>query len=133
MVTVIFACIHNAGRSQMASAFFNKMADAKVARSISAGTEPALKVHPEVLQVMNELSIDLSKAQPTKLTTELASAAQMLVTMGCGEKCPFVPGLKIIDWNLQDPKGQGLEQVRMIRDQIQKLVFEMVTENGWKA
>lgn len=92
MLKVIFACVHNAGRSQMAAAFFNKLADQTQAKAISAGTEPGLRVHPEVLAVMQEVGIDLTNAKPQKLTQELASDAALLITMGCGDKCPYVPG-----------------------------------------
>ena len=118
MKTVIFACVHNAGRSQMAAAWFNHLADPRQAHAVSAGTSPAERVHPEVLQVMNEVGIDLSGAKPQKLTVELARDADLLVTMGCGDKCPYVPGLKVEDWPLEDPKGQPLERVRQIRDDI---------------
>ena len=101
MQTIIFACVHNAGRSQMAAAFFNQLADPRKARAISAGTEPGLRVHPEVLEVMKEVGIDLSNAKPQKLTDELAREAQLLVTMGCGDKCPYVPGLRRDDWPLR--------------------------------
>lgn len=131
MKPVIFACVHNAGRSQMAVSFFNKYADPSKAKAISAGTEPADKVHPEVLLVMNELGIDLSMAMPTRLTSALAETASLLVTMGCGEKCPYVAGLKIIDWQLEDPKGKGLEAVRAIRDKIERQVSELVHTNTW--
>lgn len=126
MKTVIFACVHNAGRSQMAAAFFNKYADPKVARAISAGTEPASRVHPEVLTVMKEVGIDLSNAKPTLLTEDLAKGANLLVTMGCGEKCPYVPGLKILDWPLPDPKGKDLDSVREIRDTIKNLIQNLL-------
>ena len=118
MKTVIFACVHNAGRSQMAAAWFNNLADPRQAHAVSAGTSPAERVHPEVLQVMQEAGIDLSGAKPQKLTVELARDADLLVTMGCGDKCPYVPGLKVEDWPLEDPKGQPLERVRQIRDEI---------------
>jgi arsenate reductase len=118
MKTVLFACIHNAGRSQMAAAFFNHLADPNTARAISAGTQPADHVHPEVMTVMKEAGIDLSHVYPQKLTDELATSANLLVTMGCGEACPYIPGLKIIDWPLPDPKGQGLDAVRGIRDEV---------------
>jgi arsenate reductase (thioredoxin) len=131
MTKVIFACVHSAGRSQIAAAFFNKLTDSNKFFATSAGTEPALKVHPEVLTVMSEIGIDLSHSKPTLLTQELAAGASLLVTMGCGEKCPYVPGLKIIDWSLQDPKGQGLEQVRVIRDEIKQLVLQLLRANGW--
>jgi arsenate reductase len=122
MHKVIFACVHNAGRSQMAAAFFNKLADPQKAEAVSAGTEPGLRVHPEVLSVMQEIGIDLSDAKPQKLTEELACEAQLLVTMGCGDKCPYVPGLRRDDWPLQDPKGLPIERVRAIRDDIKKRV-----------
>lgn len=131
MTKVIFACVHSAGRSQMASAFFNQLTDSNQFTATSAGTEPALKVHPEVQTVMAEIGIDLSQAKPTLLTQELAQDASLLVTMGCGEKCPYVPGLKIVDWSLQDPKGQGLDQVRAIRDEIKQLVLQLLKANGW--
>lgn len=123
MKTIVFACVHNAGRSQMAAAWLNHLADPAQARAISAGTAPAARLHPEVLQVMNEVGIDLSSATPRKLTVELARDADLLVTMGCGDKCPYVPGLKIEDWPLEDPKGQPLERVREIRDQIKGRVL----------
>ena len=94
MYRVIFACVHNAGRSQMAAAFFNELADLQKAEAVSAGTEPGVRVHPEVLTVMREVGIDLSNARPQKLTEELARGAQLLITMGCGDKCPYVPGLR---------------------------------------
>jgi len=130
MYKVIFACIHNAGRSQMAAAFFNHLADRKKAEAVSAGTEPGLRVHPEVLAVMQEIGIDLSDARPRKLTEELAREAQLLITMGCGDKCPYVPGLRREDWPLQDPKGLPIEQVRAIRDEIQRRVRELIAVEG---
>lgn len=132
MNTVIFACVHNAGRSQMAAAFFNKYADPKKAVAISAGTEPAKHVHPEVMTVMNEINFDLTNARPTLLTADLALKAKLLVTMGCGEKCPYVPGLKVIDWKLEDPKGKDLEHVKSIRDEIRKLILELIESYNWK-
>ena len=131
MNTVIFACVHSAGRSQMASAFFNEIADADTARSVAAGTEPAEQVHPEVVQVMRDVGVDLSTATPRRLTDELAQEAALIVTMGCGEACPFVPGLERIDWALPDPKGLPPEQVRAIRDEIRRHVAELVTARGW--
>jgi arsenate reductase len=127
MTTVIFACVHNAGRSQMAAAWFNHLADPGVARAISAGTSPGERVHPEVLDVMKEVGIDLSAARPQKLTEELARGADLLVTMGCGDECPYVPGLKVEDWPLEDPKGKSLERVREIRDEIRTRVAELLT------
>ena len=132
MKTVIFACVHNAGRSQMAAAFFNQLADRSRARALSAGTQPAEHVHPEVVAVMREVGIDLSTAQPTRLTDELAAGAQLLVTMGCGESCPVVPGLRRQDWNLPDPKGQPIERVRAIRDEIRRRVEELIATEGWR-
>ena len=122
MYRVIFACVHNAGRSQMASAFFNHLADPLKAVAVSAGTEPGLRVHPEVLAVMQEIGIDLRDARPQKLTEELAQDAQLLITMGCGDKCPFVPGLIRADWPLRDPKGFPLDEVKGIRDEIRQRV-----------
>ncbi len=130
MTKVIFACIHNAGRSQMAAAFFNQLADPAKAVAVSAGTDPGLRVHPEVLAAMGELGIDLSHAKPQKLTEELARDAQLLLTMGCGDKCPYVPGLRIEDWPLQDPKGQSVEQVRLIRDDIRNRVLALLEREG---
>lgn len=126
MRKVIFACVHNAGRSQMSAAFFNKYADPTKAYAVSAGTHPADHVHPEVVEVMKEVSIDLTAAKPQRLTQELAQDASLLVTMGCGDECPFVPGLRRDDWPLPDPKGQGIEQVRMIRDEIERRVQNLV-------
>ena len=118
----IFACIHNAGRSQMAAAFFNALADPTQAHAISAGTNPAPRIHPEVLTAMHEAGIDLTHAQPQKLTATLAQGAELLITMGCGDECPYVPGLRRDDWPLPDPKGQPMETVRLIRDQIRQRV-----------
>ena len=118
MRTVIFACVHNAGRSQMAAALFNAMADPERARAVSAGTQPGARVHPEVVAVMREIGIDLSSATPQRLTDELAGGADLLVTMGCGDACPAVPQLRRADWPLPDPKGQSIERVRKIRDEI---------------
>ncbi len=131
MHKVIFACVHNAGRSQMAAAFFNQLADRTKAEAISAGTEPGLRVHPEVLAVMQEVGIDLSKAQPQKLTQELANDAALLITMGCGDKCPYVPGLRRDDWPLEDPKGLPLEEVRRIRDGIKGRVQTFLQVEGY--
>jgi arsenate reductase (thioredoxin) len=131
MKTVLFACIQNAGRSQMAAALFNNMADGSLARAISAGTEPAEHVHAEVERVMLELGIDLSGAKPQKLTTELARTADLLVTMGCGQACPLVPGLERDDWQVENPKGKPIEQVRQIRDEIARRVRELIASHGW--
>jgi arsenate reductase len=126
MQKVIFACVHNAGRSQMAAAFFNQLADHTKAEAISAGTEPGLRVHPEVLSAMQEAGIDLSKAMPQKLTQELAEGASLLITMGCGDKCPYVPGLRRDDWPLRDPKGLPVEEVRTIRDEVKDRVQNLI-------
>jgi arsenate reductase len=133
MQTVIFACVHNAGRSQMAAAFFNQLADPLKAHGISAGTEPGLRVHPEVLEIMKEEGIDLSEARPKKLTDELARGAQLLITMGCGDKCPYVPGLRRDDWPLKDPKGLPMEDVRAIRNEIKSRVQALLTSEGLQA
>jgi len=117
----------------MASAFFNAMADPAKAHSLSAGTEPADMVHPEVVEAMREAGIDISGSSPRKLTADLARGASLLVTMGCGEKCPFVPGLRRLDWDLPDPKGQAREMVRRIRDDIRSRVFQLASREGWLA
>jgi arsenate reductase len=129
---VLFACVHNAGRSQMAAAVFNLLADPGKARAISAGTEPAARVHAEVLEAMAELGVDLSRARPQRLTQELAAGAALLVTMGCGEACPAVPGLVREDWPLPDPKGQPLARVRTIRDDVQRRVIALLERRGWQ-
>ena len=131
MKTVLFACVHNAGRSQMAAAFFNALADPARARALSAGTAPGQRVHPEVVAAMREVGIDLSRAQPRLLTDELAAGAHLLVTMGCGEACPVVPGLRREDWPLPDPKTQPMEAVRVIRDGIRERVQRLVEAAGW--
>lgn len=120
--TFLFACRHNAGRSQMAAALFNLYADPSGCHAISAGTEPSSHVHAEVVEVMREIGIDLSSAKPQKLTDEMARRASVLVTMGCGEACPFIPGLRTLDWPLLDPKGQSRDAVRAIRDEIHERV-----------
>ena len=128
MKTVVFACVHNAGRSQMAAALFNKLADPAKGRALSAGTSPGDRVHPEVVTVMHEEGIDLSGARPRKLTPELAAEAQLLVTMGCGDECPYVPGLRRDDWPLEDPKGKPIERVRAIRDDIRSRVESLIAQ-----
>jgi glycerol uptake facilitator-like aquaporin len=124
--TYLFACVHNAGRSQMAAALFNLYADRSRCLAISAGTEPADHVHPLVVQVMREIEVDLSSTRPQKLTPDLAKTASVLVTMGCGESCPFVPNLRTIDWALPDPKAQPLPAVRAIRDEIHDRVKNLI-------
>lgn len=129
---VIFACVHNAGRSQMAAALFNVSADPTKASALSAGTEPAARVHPVVVEVMSELGIDLSSASPRRLTPKLAAHAQLLVTMGCGEACPHVTGLRHEDWPIADPKGQPIDRVRAIRDEIRGRIQQLVERERWK-
>lgn len=133
MLKVIFACVHNAGRSQMAAAFFNQLADSQKAQAVSAGTAPGERVHPEVQAVMQEVGIDLSHAKPQKLTEELAKGAQLLITMGCGDQCPYVPGLRRDDWPLRDPKGLPQEEVRAIRDEVKRRVADLVSREGVDA
>lgn len=128
---VVFACIHNAGRSQMAEAFFELLANPTKARATSAGTSPGPCIHPEVVVAMRELGIDLSSAAPRRLTTDLERGLDLLVTMGCGEACAAVPASRCIDWPLDDPKGRPLEEVRRIRDEIQRRVATLVTQRGW--
>ena len=132
MKTVIFACVHNAGRSQMAAGWFNALADPTKARAISAGTNPGPRVHPEVEVAMQEIGIDLSKAHPQLLTAQLAAGAYLLVTMGCGEACPYVPGLTRDDWPLEDPSNQPPEKVRQIRDAIHTRVLDLLENEGWE-
>jgi len=130
MHKIIFACVHNAGRSQMAAAFFNQLADPYKAAAISAGTEPGERVHPEVQAVMQEIGIALSNAKPQKLTEEMAREASLLITMGCGDKCPYVPGLRRDDWPLPDPKGRPLDEVRAVRDDIRNRVSALLQSEG---
>jgi protein-tyrosine-phosphatase len=130
MFQVIFACVHNAGRSQMAAAFFNQLADPEMSHAISAGTQPGERVHPEVQVTMREVGIDLTAAQPQKLTEDLARGAQLLITMGCGDQCPYIPGMRREDWPLLDPKGLALEEVRRIRNDIKARVQELLRREG---
>jgi arsenate reductase (thioredoxin) len=132
MNTVLFACVHNAGRSQMAAAWFNLLSDPTKARAISAGTDPGPRVHPEVVVAMNEVGVDLAGAPTSTLTMELAQRAQMLITMGCGDQCPVVPGLKRDDWPLEDPKDKPLARVREIRDEIRQRVETLLEREGWR-
>ncbi len=131
MNRVVFACVHNAGRSQMAAAFFNALADPAKARAISAGTAPGERVHPEVVAAMREVGVDLSQARPQRLTAALADGARLLVTMGCGEECPVVPGARREDWPLRDPKGRSLDEVREVRDEIRRRVAALVAAESW--
>jgi arsenate reductase (thioredoxin) len=130
--TVLFACVHNAGRSQMAAAWFNLLSDPAKARAISAGTAPAPRVHPEVVAAMTEVGVDLSAAPTSTLTTESARRAQMLITMGCGDECPVVPGLNRDDWPIEDPHGKTLARVRQIRDEIRQRVETLLQREGWR-
>ncbi|MGA9874441.1 MAG: arsenate reductase ArsC [Solirubrobacteraceae bacterium] len=121
MATVLFVCLHNAGRSQMSQALFERATDGRH-HGLSAGTTPAEHVHPEVIEVMRELDIDLSDRTPQLLTRELAEQADLIVTMGCGDQCPYVPGKRYLDWKLPDPKGRRLAEVRTTRDEIDRRV-----------
>jgi len=128
---VIFACVHNAGRSQMAAAFFLQLADPARASAVSAGTQPGDRVHPVVVDVMREAGMDISRNQPQLLTDDLARRGTLLITMGCGDECPHVPGVQRDDWPLADPKSRPIEQVRTIRDEIRHRVGELVNARGW--
>ena len=127
MSTVLFVCRQNAGRSQMSQALFERAADGRH-RALSAGTTPATQVHPEVVEVMDELGIDLRGRVPQLLTRELAEHADIVITMGCGDECPVIPGKRYVDWDLQDPSEQPIETVRAIRDEIDRRVGELVGE-----
>jgi arsenate reductase len=115
----------------MAAAWFNALSDPAQVRAVSAGTEPGARVHPEVVTAMNEVGIDLSEGKPQFLSDELAREAALLVTMGCGEACPAVPGLRRADWPLEDPKGKPVERVREIRDDVKRRVTELLDTEGW--
>ena len=117
MARVLFVCLHNAGRSQMSKALFERAAGGRH-EADSAGTEPAEHVHPEVAEVMREIGVDLSGRTPQKLSDQLAEWADVIVTMGCGDACPYIPGKRYIDWDLPDPKGLPLDEVRALRDDI---------------
>ncbi len=117
MATVLFVCLHNAGRSQISQALFERAAEGRH-RALSAGTTPAERVHPVVVEAMRELGIDLAARKPRELTRELAEQADVVVTMGCGDECPYVPGKRYIDWDLPDPKDRPLAEVRATRDEI---------------
>ena len=127
MAHVLFVCLHNAGRSQMSQALFEQAADGRHTAA-SAGTTPADRVHPEVVQVMRELGIDLADRHPQLLTRELALQADVVVTMGCGDQCPFIPGKRYLDWELEDPKGRPVEEVRATRDEIARRVEELLAD-----
>jgi arsenate reductase (thioredoxin) len=127
MATALFVCLHNAGRSQMSQALFERAAEGRH-RALSAGTTPADRVHPEVVEVMRELGIDLADREPKLLTRELAEQADVVVTMGCGDECPYIPGRRYLDWDLEDPKDRPLDEVRATRDDIDRRVRELVEE-----
>jgi arsenate reductase len=127
MARVLFVCLHNAGRSQMSQALFDHAADGRH-EAQSAGTTPAERVHPEVIEVMRELGVDLAERVPTALTPEQAEWAEVVVTMGCGDACPYIPGRRYLDWDLPDPNGRPLEEVRATRDEIERRVQELVRQ-----
>ena len=131
MTTVLFACVHNAGRSQIAAALFNRFANPSRAHAISAGTKPGPSVHPMVVEVMRDRGVELSGAQPRKLTDEVAHQAQWLITLGCGEDCPFVPGAKVEDWPVPDPKGKDRQAVEEIADELERRVRDFIQRNGF--
>jgi arsenate reductase len=128
---VLFACIHNAGRSQIANAFFNQLADPAKARSIAAGLDPIERVHDEVVQVMREVGLDLSDVQPVALTGRMLTELDFLVTLGCPERCPAIPLSRRQDWRLTDPRGLPLDQIRVIRDEIHCLVTDLIHDKRW--
>ena len=127
MATALFVCLHNAGRSQMSQALFERAAEGRH-RALSAGTTPGDRVHPEVVDVMREIGIDLADRTPRALTTELAEQADVVVTMGCGDECPYIPGKRYVDWELEDPKDRPLDEVRATRDEIERRVRALVQE-----
>ena len=127
MATALFVCLHNAGRSQMSAALFERAAGGRH-RALSAGTTPADRVHPEVVEVMREAGIDIADRVPRKLTRELAEQADVVVTMGCGDECPYIPGKRYVDWDIRDPKGLPLDEVRAIRDDIRVRIEQLVAE-----
>jgi arsenate reductase len=127
MARVLFVCLHNAGRSQMSEALFSRAAEGRH-EAASAGTTPGERVHPEVLEVMGELGIDLDGRRPRALTRKLAEWADVVVTMGCGDECPFIPGKRYLDWELEDPKGRPVAEVRATRDEIERRVEALVDE-----
>ena len=127
MATALFVCLHNAGRSQMSAALFERAANRRH-RALSAGTTPAERVHPEVVEVMREIGIDLSGRTPRLLTRELTEQADVVVTMGCGDECPYIPGKRYVDWDLPDPKGRPVDEVRTTRNDIAQRVNALVEE-----
>jgi arsenate reductase (thioredoxin) len=127
MARVLFVCRHNAGRSQMSEALFERAAAGRH-EALSAGTTPMDRVHPEVVEVMGELGVDLSARRPQGLTRELAARADVVVTMGCGDECPYIPGKRYLEWDLEDPRGRPLEEVRATRDEIARRVQQLLVE-----
>jgi arsenate reductase len=127
MARVLFVCLHNAGRSQMSEALFERAA-AGHHEARSAGTEPGERVHPEVVEAMKELGVDVSRRVPRKLGEADAEWADVVVTMGCGDECPYVPGVRYLDWELEDPKGRPLGEVRRTRDEIERRVVALIDE-----
>jgi protein-tyrosine-phosphatase len=127
--TVLFVCLHNAGRSQMSQALFERAADGRH-RALSAGSvaDPGGHVHPEVVEVMREVGIDLAGRRPRRLTDDLAQEADVVVTMGCGDACPFIPGKRYVEWELDDPKGRPVDEVRATRDAIEVRVRALLDE-----
>ena len=129
MAHVLFVCLHNAGRSQMSQSLFERAAAGRhTSESAGSIAEPGGRVHPEVVEVMNELGVDLSDRKPQRLTDDLAARADVLVTMGCGDTCPYFPGKRYIDWDLPDPKGRPIDEVRATRDDIARRVDDLVAE-----
>jgi protein-tyrosine-phosphatase len=128
MARVLFVCLHNAGRSQMSQALFERAAAGTVHEAASAGTTPGARVHPQVVAVMRELGIDLAGRAPRLLSDELAAWADIVVTMGCGDACPYVPGVRYVDWDLADPKGRPVDEVRATRDDIARRVAALLAE-----
>jgi arsenate reductase (thioredoxin) len=127
MARALFVCLHNAGRSQISEALFNRAAEGRH-EGLSAGTTPADRVHPEVVEAMAEIGIDVADRRPHKLTRADAEWADVVVTMGCGDECPYIPGKRYLDWDLPDPKGQPLDRVRATREEIERRVRALVDE-----
>lgn len=133
MKTYLFACVHNAGRSQMAAALFNALCEPAAGRALSAGTNPGTRVHPEVVVALRELGIEVAGLAPQRLTSELCAGVELLITMGCGEAAPEVAGLRREDWPLPDPKGQPIEKVRLVRDELIRRVQALLAAEGLGA
>ncbi len=127
VANVLFVCLHNAGRSQMSEALFTRAADGRHSAR-SAGTTPGDRVHPEVVEVMGELDLDLAARTPRKLSNADAEWADVVVTMGCGDECPYIPGRRYLDWELEDPKGRPIEEVRATRDEIGRRITQLLSE-----